>query len=418
MTTDSTLSGNDRGTSSRNSAFGGAAPADSAPNALAALVAPRQPPFGVNEMRLNAREWLATLATVVIAVVAAPRLWQRFEPLNADADYRLPYALSDDYWLYERRLEQTAGAARIPILGDSVVWGEYVRPDGTLSHFLDAQSSRSDRFVNCGINGLFPLALEGLIEHYGDALRNRRVIVHCNLLWMTSPKADLSTQKEEAFNHSRLVPQFYPRIPCYKAGAETRLSAAIENHVAFFAWANHLQTAYYDQKSIADWTLEEDGSEPPKYVNAWRNPLAPLAAGLPGEPANDPQRGPTSARHKPWNTGGAEPSPFEWVEPPDSLQWQAFQRVVRILKSRNDDVLVILGPFNEHMIPAEQRPTFRNWQKTIVSWLAENHVAAVVPDALPSELYADASHPLTQGYRLLASRLLETAELRAWALER
>jgi hypothetical protein len=376
--------------------------------------APSQPPFGVNEMRLNTWEWLATLAIVLIVAIAVPRLWQRYEPLPTDADYRLPYALSKDYWLYQRRLVQESDASRIPILGDSVVWGEYVRPDGTLSHFLNQQSGRSDRFINCGINGLFPLAMEGLVENYGSTLRNRSVVVHCNLVWMTSPKADLSTNKEESFNHSRLVPQFFPRIPCYKASAAERLSATLENHVEFFAWTNHLQNAYYDQKSISQWTLEEDGSNPPRYVNAWRNPLAPLVAGLPGEPADDPQRGPASSRHKPWNTGGAEPAPFEWVDPAASLQWQAFQRVIRILQDRNDDVLVVVGPFNEHMIVDEQKPTFRAWRKTIVAWLAQNHVAVVVPETLPSELYADDSHPLTDGYRLLASRLLEDSTFRAW----
>jgi len=385
-------------------------------NSVPATAVPALPPFGVNEMRLNAREWLVTLAIVLIVAFAVPRLWQHYESLPTAADYRLPYALSKDYWLYQRRLVQaTDDSTRIPILGDSVVWGEYVRPDGTLSHFMNSQSGRADRFINCGINGLFPLAMEGLVENYGAALRNRRVIVHCNLLWMTSPKADLSIDKEESFNHSRLVPQFSPRIPCYKANAEERLSATLENHVAFFAWTNHLQNAYYDQKSIAQWTLEEDDSNPPRYVNAWRNPLAPLTAGLPGEPTNDPQRGPTSARHKPWNKDGAEPAPFEWVEPSASLQWQAFQRVIRMLQSRNDNVLVVVGPFNEHLIVEEQRPTFRAWRKTIVDWLEQDHVAVVMPDTLPSQLYADASHPLTEGYRLLASRLVENPGFRAWS---
>ena len=64
-----------------------------------------------------------------------------------------------------------------------------------------------------GLNGLFPLAQEGLIDCWAGSLRHQKVLLHCNLLWMTSPKADLSTDKEERFNHSRLVPQFFPRIP-------------------------------------------------------------------------------------------------------------------------------------------------------------------------------------------------------------
>ena len=84
-----------------------------------------------------------------------------------------------------------------------------------------------------GSTVLFPLALEGLVDCYGRALRNRKVILHCNLLWLSSPKADLQTDKEETFNHSRLVPQFFPRIPCYKADANERLSAVVEREVEF-----------------------------------------------------------------------------------------------------------------------------------------------------------------------------------------
>ncbi|MEO8347622.1 MAG: hypothetical protein ABI610_01825, partial [Acidobacteriota bacterium] len=39
-----------------------------------------------------------------------------------------------------------------------------VRPDGTLPHFLNEQSGLPGKFVNAGVNGLFPLALEGLVR--------------------------------------------------------------------------------------------------------------------------------------------------------------------------------------------------------------------------------------------------------------
>ena len=147
----------------------------------------------------------------------------------------------------------------IVVLGDSVVWGEYVLPDGTLSHFLNQEAGATNRFVNAGVNGLFPLALEGLVRYYGRPLRHQKVILHCNVLWMTSPKADLSTDKEEPFNHAALVPQFFPRIPCYRADANERLSAIVERNVPFLEWVSHLQNAYFGQKSIPKWTLAEDG---------------------------------------------------------------------------------------------------------------------------------------------------------------
>lgn len=92
------------------------------------------------------------------------------------------------------------------------------------------------------------------------------------------------------------------------------------------------------------------------------------------------------------------------------MQWAAFQRVVRLLKERGNDVLVVLGPFNEHIIAEDSRPAYRKLRSGIEQWLSRNRVPYVAPDVLPSALYADASHPLTEGYALLAKRLLASPE--------
>src|SRR5438477_9265634 len=253
-------------------------------------------PF-VNEVRLNARHWAMVFVILAIILVATPRLWTRLERFDAGPDYRIPYALSKDYWLYQRRLQRTA-ATNVIVLGDSMVWGEYVRPDGTLSHFLDEQSGQPGKFVNAGVNGLFPLAFEGLVRYYGAPLRRRKVMVHCNVLWMSSPKADLRTEKEERFNHAELVPQFRPRIPCYKADLNQRLEALVERHFIFAEWAVHLQISYFGQKSIPNWTLEDDGGNPPHFPNAYKNPFSQITFTIPTEPAVDPERWPESPRHR------------------------------------------------------------------------------------------------------------------------
>jgi hypothetical protein len=268
--------------------------------------------------------------------------------------------------------------------------------------------------VNAGVNGMFPLALDGLIRYYGEPLHHRKVILHCNVLWMTSPKADLHTQKEERFNHAGLVPQFTPRIPSYKADLNRRLAAIVERHFPFSQWATHLQNAYFEQKDILAWTLEEDGSDPPKRPNAYKNPFAQIRLKVPEEPFDDPERGATSPRHKPWSTTGQGSTRFEWVDQDQSLQWASFQRLVKLLQSRGNDVLVVLGPFNEHIMAEENRPAFRRLRDGIADWLGKNRVAHVVPDLLPSVLYADASHPLTDGYKLLAARLYKDAVFRKW----
>jgi hypothetical protein len=367
----------------------------------------------VNAMRLGTRQWLAVIIVVTFVLLATPWLWKKVEHFDAGPDYRIPYPLSKDYWLYERRLERIT-PTNIAVIGDSVIWGEYVRPDGTLPHFLNEQSGQPGRFVNVGVNGLFPLAFDGLICHYGESLRHHKVILHCNVLWMSSPKADLRSEKEERFNHADLVPQFSPRIPCYKADLNRRLAAVVERNFTFSQWANHLQVAYFGQKNILTWTLEEDNSTPPRFPNAYQNPFAQITLTVPTEPAIDPERGPTSPRHRPWSTTGEGSTRFEWVELEQSLQWAAFQRLVKLLQSRDNDVLVLVGPFNEQIMAGENRAAFRRLRDGIAEWLAKYHISCVVPEALPSALYADASHPLTEGYQLLATRLRSNGTFQKW----
>ncbi|MEO6035740.1 MAG: SGNH/GDSL hydrolase family protein [Verrucomicrobiota bacterium] len=369
-------------------------------------------PF-VNEVRLNARQWLVACVVILAAVTLSPWLWKKTERFSTGQDYRLPYALSKDYWLYERRLEGI-DPTQIVVIGDSVVWGEYVSRYGTLSHFLNEDAGASNRFINAGVNGLFPLALEGLVRHYGRPLQHRKVILHCNLLWMTSPKADLSTDKEESFNHAQLVPQFSPKIPCYRADASARLDAVVERNFPFLQWVGHLQSAYFKQQSIPKWTLSEEGGDPPRYPNVYRNPLRQITFAVPPEPAADPERGPLSVRHKPWSTNAAGTTHFDWVAPDHSLQWQAFQRLIEILRKRNNDVLVVVGPFNEHLMADENRAAYRKIRDEIQSWLLSRQIAHVVPEPLPGLLYADASHPLTAGYELLAKRLVADEQFRKW----
>jgi hypothetical protein len=393
-------------------------------------------PFGVNEVRLNASQWLVALIIIALVLLLAPRLWTKLERFDTGADYRIPYHLSKDYWLYSRRLDQATDPAQILVLGDSVVWGEYVLPNGTLSYFLDQEAKATNRFINCGLNGLFPLAQEGLVSYYSPTLKHRKIIVQHNVLWMTSPKADLSTSKEEQFNHSRLVPQFPlnmptnggwffgivsrmvpqfpPRLPCYRADANERLTAAIEREVPFFAWVGHLQNAYFEQKSILKWTLEGDDQTPPRYPNGYKNPLVQITLSVPAAPLDDPQRGPKSARHKPWSSQGQNTTSFEWVGLESSLQWQAFQRVISLLRQRENDILVVVGPFNDHMVSEENRPALVAIRKGIATWLAQQQLAHLIPDPLPSDLYADASHPLTEGYARLARQLYATDTFQKW----
>jgi hypothetical protein len=365
-------------------------------------------PF-VNEMRLNWRLWLAIIAILTAVIFLTPRIWKHIETFEVTRDYRIPYSLSKDYWLYKRRLQQTATATNILLLGDSVVWGEYVLPDGSLSHFLNEQT-HSDRFINAGVNGLYPLAIEGLVDHYAD-LHDRKIILHCNVLWMSSPKADLQDPKPQSINHSRLLPQF-AKIPSYKADANERLGAVIERNLQFMSWVTHLQSAYFNDKSIPAWTLQSDDSD--HYPNSYKNSLRQIILRVPSAPADDPQRGPKSPRHKAWTQSGGSPTTFDWLTTTNSLQWKAFTRTLEKLRSRGNHVIVVLGPFNENLVAAENKPAFETLRDGIIAHLKNSSATFVSPETLPSELYADASHPLTAGYEMLARHLLENTTFQQW----
>ena len=376
--------------------------------------ATQEVPFGVNELRLSARQWGVTLLIVALVLALTPWVWGHGERFETGPDFRLPYALSDDYWLYSRRVEQVVNQDKVLVLGDSVIWGEYVAPDGTLSHFLNGQAGATDRFVNIGLNGLFPLAQEGLVSFYGQSLRHEKILVHFNPLWLTSPKADLSSEKEEPFNHSRLVPQFAPHIPCYHASADERLSAIVQRNVPFLQWVGHVQDAYFDEKSVPKWTLANDGGSPAKYPNSYRNPLSRISLTVPSAQADDPDRGPKSPRHRPWSAEGAGQTRVEWVNLAASLQWRGFQRQVEELRRRGNSIFVVVGPFNEHLMVEDSRATYRKLRGDMGEWLKQNQIPCVIPGVLPSELYADASHPLTEGYHLLGQRIYADGQFQSW----
>ena len=165
--------------------------------------------LGLCAFRLSMRQWCLVGLIAVSFVACISSVWKRLERIDRGPDYRVPYALSNDYWLYQWHQEQ-AQALPTPVfvVGDSVIWGEFVRPDGTLSQFLNRETNNRETggkptFVNAGVNGLFPLALEGLMRYHSDSLRGRRVLLHCNLLWMSSPEVDMSVDKERSFNPRR-----------------------------------------------------------------------------------------------------------------------------------------------------------------------------------------------------------------------
>jgi hypothetical protein len=351
-----------------------------------------------NGVCLNGAQWLGLTAFTVVLAFVAPWLWKHYEEFTLEPDYRMPRELSDDYWFYERYVSLAADEYDTLVLGDSAVWGEFVARDETLSHFLNKQVG-SERFANIGLNGAHPLALEGLVEHYASNVTGKNVLLQCNPTWLRSLKTDLRNVDAEV-NHERLVPQFVPAVPAYKVEISPRLGVLVERRVPISKWANHLQKAYYRTdvpNDIPGWTLK----------HPYANPLEPLTRPL---PPSDYKRRENAV---PWFKSIKEPQDFDWIDLDESLQWHAFQRTVETLERRGNRVFVLVGPFNEHMMTPASLERYQKIKGTIAAWLKEKQVPHLVPAKLPTEQYADASHPLAAGYEILAQKLLEDAAFRA-----
>ena len=168
--------------------------------------------------------------------------------------------------------------------------------------------------------------------------------------------------------------------------------------------APHFNTATYARKSLA---FLPDGRlatvDPNRTLRLWdvtgKEPK--LLDSADTSPKPKWQVGP-----QPWYDSGITKQDYPWVDPATSLQWQAFRRVVSILRERGNRVFVLVGPFNEHLLTPESLGRYRGIQATIAAWLEDKGIPHALPAALPSAEYGDASHPLAAGYAQLARQLL------------
>ncbi|MFC1781456.1 hypothetical protein ACFLZ8_04275 [Planctomycetota bacterium] len=348
--------------------------------------------FSSNSIRLSTSDWIVVAIVVIVVFLFAPVLWERFEKVSTEPDFRMPYKLSNDYYLYERLSREASSQYETLIVGDSFVWGHYVRRDRTLSHYLNEISS-IERFANLGIDGIHPAAMEGLIRYYGKAISNKNVILHLNPLWMSSPKQDLTTDKEFNFNHPKLVPQFRLEIPCYTASFSTRFSNVLRRYNTLPNLISHINITSFGNMNIPEWTIE----------NPYKNPIGAVTFNLPE--ADDYEQAESDTRGQ----VNASTNSYQWVEPEESLQWESFRRSVQLLRQRQNRLFVLVGPFNEHTIEFESMEAYRQLISEIELWLGNNNIPYLIPEVLPADLYRDASHPDGDGYAELAKQLYETS---------
>ena len=346
-------------------------------------------PFSSNAIRLSVWEWLVVAGIIIVLSVALPPVWRGLEDFTPSDDYRVPYDFSEDYWLFKQYCRSVCDQDKTLVIGDSVIWGHYVDRDQTLSHFLNDLAG-DERFVNLGLDGSHPMALLGLIQHYGKAVKGEKVILHMNLLWLSSQEADLQTEKEFPFNHPRLVPQFKPQIPCYVESASNRIGIVLERLFPILQLVRHLQVKNFDNTNLPLWTVE----------NPYSNPLDRISI----KPLRFDEEREADSQSRTTKVQLLQSLP--WVEFETSLQWWAFQRLLGLLESRDNDVFVVVGPLNEHMLTPESIQKYRELLIKTESRLKKRDVLYSLLPPLPNDMYADTSHPLPQGYRLLAEHII------------
>jgi len=353
--------------------------------------------FSSNTIRLSWKHWVGAIAILIGIFYLLPNLWQRLETFNPSADYRLPYHLSNDYWMFTRWSKYACSNYPVLIIGDSVVWGQYVAAEQTLSHYLNERAGES-LFANMGVDGIHPASMLGLVKYYGKAISNKGVILHLNPLWMSSKKHDLSGEEEFRFNHPRLVPQFIPNLACYRPSLAQRVGVLAERNIPFFSWVKHVRSVYFENMDLQNWTLQ----------NPYENPLKAITLEIP-IPENRPKSRPVS-----WVKRGMRKQDFPWVQAEESFQWSSFKKVIQVLEARNNRVFVILGPFNPYILTVESSHRYNGMKDRMKRWFEREGISYKAVSEQPSEYYADASHPLKEGYAKIAEELFGTKSFREW----
>ncbi|MFC1607319.1 hypothetical protein ACFL47_05050 [Candidatus Latescibacterota bacterium] len=319
------------------------------------------------------------------------------EQFYPSPSYRLPYSLSSDYWMFRQWSKHASSQYPVLLVGDSVVWGQYVRKDRTLSHFLN-ETTGEDMFANVGVDGIHPAALVGLIKYFGRDIKHKNVIINLNPLWMSSIKHDLRGEEEFRFNHPRLVPQLIPGLSCYSPSFNEIMGIVLERHIPFFTWLNHVRINNFEGMDMQNWNMQ----------NPYVNPLSVISLEVP-LPENNPKSKPI-----PWYTRGIKTQNIPWMSANDSYQWSSFKQVLEILIERGNNIYIILGPFNPYILTDESTHRYQSMIIEMERWFEENNMSFYsVPD-LPSDYYADGSHPLEEGYEKIAFDLYKTESFIKW----
>lgn len=343
---------------------------------------------------LTPRDWRVVGLLVALLIGIAPAIPFRPAEPKIELDYRIPYALSSRYDLYRRYTSLAADQFPSLIVGDSVVWGQCSRRDQTLSHHLN-ELTKQPRFANAGLDGMHPIALAELLEYHAPAIAKKRVLLQFDPLWLIVKNPSDKSRKNYLFNRPDLIPRLAAR---FKAPFKQAIAAA---------WSR-----LYSTGPLKDWTTRLADTRVDFLAwsldHPYESPLKAISAALP--PSED-------SKYQvlvPWTRVENDLLRDFWGDPDTHPEWLAFERLIGLLESRDNKILVVLGPMNEHMMASVMRASYLSLRAKLAKRLEARGVATFTPSLLPSDTYADICHPLAPGYELMAKELLQRES--AWLL--
>jgi hypothetical protein len=351
------------------------------------------------ELRLRCRDWGGVAVLILFVAWTLPHAWQWLESFRADADWRVPADLSEDYWLVNRWTDEVAQRGDVLLVGDSVVWGEFSSPSETLPTYLTKWSA-DVRFSNGGLKGLCPLAMPALVEDVISARQQKGIVLHFNPIWMTSPQRDLNEDQPTQVNHQMLLPQLWPDLPAYQPDWNTRIGNLVGRKLRLAQWSNHLRIDDFQGQDFQSWTLEH-----PKKL-----PFQGIQLGSP-EPRDEPASFYRASPRSPRKTT------YEWVGVGDgaqaSFQLAGFKRAVQSIQGQGCPVFCVIGQLNPEMQTEDSLKEEQEIRAALMRWLDQQQVSYA---QLPVEgaWMADSSHPLPRGYHAQAESLWMTPEFQTW----
>ena len=343
-------------------------------------------PANSNGAVLSARELLITVAAVLVLLLAVlPFVCSKAEKVTLNDDFRLAYRFRDDYHFYRRVSAEVCRRYPTVFLGDSVVWGMYAANSNTLPAKINRKLGRPE-VGNLAIDGLHPVALLTLVREYGKAITGKKVLLYLNLLWVNTPLYDLTGDGKLAINHPRLLPQFDWSIKSYKGSFRDRCMAALEENVTFYALLHHIRVSGFNNDDIKNAVAKSPAENPFSKLKFEINPSETERAD--GKFA--------------WDFSGIPLQEWPWVEPEKSRQFKAFLELAEILKARNNELTIVLGTINPYMQKPDTLKRYHQVRSAAAKLLTDKGFKVMDLPELKSSDYADASHPLPNGYEVLA----------------